>query len=97
MWTRVMIVLGADTHKRSHTLAAINVATGRVLGDKTVQVGPRGFATLLGRLTVLWIVSICTIPPSMPTPLEQVHEVVVVGLERPQDSHTSNMWSSSSP
>ena len=48
MWTRVMIVLGADTHKRSHTLAAINVATGQVLGDKTVQVGPRGFATLLG-------------------------------------------------
>ena len=43
-----MIVLGADTHKRSHTLAAINVATGQVLGDKTVQVGPRGFATLLG-------------------------------------------------
>jgi hypothetical protein len=42
-----MIVLGADTHKRSHTLAAINVATGQVLGDKTVQVGPRGFATLL--------------------------------------------------
>jgi transposase len=28
--------------------AAINVATGQVLGDKTVQVGPRGFATLLG-------------------------------------------------
>ena len=48
MWTRVMIVLGADTHKRSHTLAAIDVATGQVLGDKTVQVGPRGFATLLG-------------------------------------------------
>ncbi len=47
MWTRVMIVLGADTHKRSHTLAAINVATGQVLGDKTVQVGPRGFAALL--------------------------------------------------
>jgi transposase len=48
MWTRVMIVLGADTHKRSHTLAAINVATGQVVGDKTAQVGPRGFATLLG-------------------------------------------------
>src|SRR4051812_22239549 len=48
MWTRVMIVLGADTHKRSHTLAVIEVATGQVLGDKTVQVGPRGFATLLG-------------------------------------------------
>ena len=48
MWTRVMIVLGADTHKRSHTLAAINVATGQILADKTVQVGPRGFAALLG-------------------------------------------------
>jgi transposase len=48
MWTRVMIVLGADTHKRSHTLAAINVATGELLGDKTVRVGPRGFAALLG-------------------------------------------------
>ena len=38
----------ADTHKRSHTLAAVNVATGQVRGDKTVQVGPRGFAMLLG-------------------------------------------------
>jgi hypothetical protein len=36
-----MIVLGADTHKSSHTIAAINAATGQVLGDKTVQVGPR--------------------------------------------------------
>jgi transposase len=42
-----MIVLGADTHKSSHTLAALNVATGEVLGDKTVQVGARGFAALL--------------------------------------------------
>ena len=42
-----MIVLGADTHKRSHTLGAINVATGEFLGDKTVQVGPRGFAAVL--------------------------------------------------
>jgi transposase len=42
-----MIVLGADTHKSSHTIAAINIATGRVLGDQTVQVGARGFATLL--------------------------------------------------
>ena len=47
MWTRVMIVLGADTHKRSHTLAAINVATGQVLGDRTVQVGPRGLTCFL--------------------------------------------------
>ena len=36
MWTRVMIVLGADTHQRSHTIAAINAATGQLLGDKTV-------------------------------------------------------------
>src|SRR5919204_5834691 len=43
-----MIVFGADTHKSSHTLAAIKVATGEVLGDKTVPVGARGFAALLG-------------------------------------------------
>jgi transposase len=42
-----MIVLGADTHKSSHTIAAINTATGQVLGDKMVKVGARGFATLL--------------------------------------------------
>jgi transposase len=42
-----MIVLGADTHKSSHTLAAINAATGEVLGEKTVQVGARGFGALL--------------------------------------------------
>jgi transposase len=42
-----MIVLGADTHKSSHTIAAIDTATGQVLGDKTVQVGARGFAVLL--------------------------------------------------
>jgi hypothetical protein len=43
----VMIVLGADTHKRSHTIAAINAATGQPLGDKTVAVGARGFAALV--------------------------------------------------
>ena len=42
-----MIVLGADTHKRSHTLAAVDAATGQVLGDKTVAVGARGFAALV--------------------------------------------------
>ena len=42
-----MIVLGADTHKRSHTIAAVAAATGEVLGEKTVQVGARGFASLL--------------------------------------------------
>jgi transposase len=42
-----MIVLGADTHKNSHTVAAINAATGQVLGDKTIGVGGRGFAALV--------------------------------------------------
>jgi hypothetical protein len=37
-----MIVLGADTHKRSHTIAAVAAATGELLGEKTVQVGDRG-------------------------------------------------------
>jgi transposase len=39
-----MIVLGADTHKRSHTVAA---ATGELLGEQTVPVGARGFGALL--------------------------------------------------
>jgi transposase len=43
-----MIVLGADTHKRSHTLAAVDAATGQVLGDKTAPVGARGGAALVG-------------------------------------------------
>ena len=42
-----MIVLGADTHKRSHTIAAIDTATGQLLGEKTIAVGARGFAALL--------------------------------------------------
>src|SRR3954470_14678828 len=45
--TRTMIVLGADTHKRSHTVAAAAAATGELLGEQTVQVGRRGFAALL--------------------------------------------------
>jgi transposase len=31
-----MIVIGADTHKSSHTLAAVDAATGRVVATKTV-------------------------------------------------------------
>jgi transposase len=42
-----MIVLGADTHKRSHTIAGINAVTGEVLGERTVQVGRAGFLALL--------------------------------------------------
>ena len=42
-----MIVLGADTHKRSHTIAAIAAATGELLGEQSVPVGRRGFGVLL--------------------------------------------------
>ena len=42
-----MMVLGADTHKRSHTIAAVAAGTGELLGEKTVAVGSRGFAALL--------------------------------------------------
>jgi transposase len=42
-----MIVLGADTHKRSHTIAAVAAATGELLGEQTVLVGARGFGALL--------------------------------------------------
>ena len=42
-----MIVLGADTHKRSHTIAAVAAATGELVGEKTVVVGAGGFASLL--------------------------------------------------
>src|SRR3954452_25555553 len=42
-----MIVLGADTHKRSHTIAAVSAATGELLGEQSVQVGVKGFAALL--------------------------------------------------
>src|SRR3954452_25314212 len=41
-----MIVLGADTHKRSHTVAAVGAATGEVLSDRTVAVGTAGFVAL---------------------------------------------------
>ena len=42
-----MIVLGADTHKRSHSIAAVAAATGELRGEQTVQVGARGFDALL--------------------------------------------------
>src|SRR4051794_18631512 len=42
-----MIVLGADTDKRSHTIAAIAAGTGELLGERTVPVGRRGFGMLL--------------------------------------------------
>ena len=38
-----MIVLGADTHKRSHTIAAVAAVSGELLGEQTVAVGRHGF------------------------------------------------------
>jgi transposase len=38
-----MIVIGADTHKRSHTVAAINAATGRVIADRMLPATHRAF------------------------------------------------------
>ncbi|MGZ6725508.1 MAG: IS110 family transposase, partial [Solirubrobacteraceae bacterium] len=48
-----MIVLGADMHKRSHTLAAVVAGTGELLGDTTAAVGERGFAAALDWATGL--------------------------------------------
>ena len=42
-----MIVLGADTHKRSHTIAAVSATSGELLGEQTVQSGAKGAAALL--------------------------------------------------
>src|SRR3954470_5586727 len=42
-----MIVLGADTHKVSHTLAAVDAATGRLQADRTVRAKCRSFDELL--------------------------------------------------
>jgi transposase len=42
-----MMVLGADTHKRSHTVAAVSGATGRVSTDRTVPATRRAFGDLL--------------------------------------------------
>ena len=42
-----MIVLGADMHKSSHTLAAVVDTSGELRGEKTIQVGDQGFAVAL--------------------------------------------------
>ena len=42
-----MIVLGADTHERSHTIAAVAAATGELFGEQAVPLGSRGFGALL--------------------------------------------------
>src|SRR5918997_1945560 len=43
-----MIVLGADAHKRSHTIAAVAASTGELLGEQMVESGAKGSMALLG-------------------------------------------------
>src|SRR3954449_8064061 len=42
-----MIVIGADTHKVSHTVAAVDGATGRELAERTVKAKRRSFDDVL--------------------------------------------------
>ena len=42
-----MIVLGADMHKSSHSIAAVAATTGELASEKTIDVGARGFAEAL--------------------------------------------------
>jgi transposase len=37
-----MIVIGADTHKSNHTLAAVHAGTGQVLGERTIHARETG-------------------------------------------------------
>lgn len=41
-----MIVIGADTHKSTHTVVAVEEGTGRVLGERTARARKPGFAEL---------------------------------------------------
>src|SRR4051812_37685282 len=42
-----MVVIGADTHKRSHTMAAVEAASGRLLAEQTAAARRRSFEALL--------------------------------------------------
>lgn len=42
-----MIVIGADTHKATHTLAAIQTPNGELLDDKTAAASKHGFVEML--------------------------------------------------
>jgi transposase len=45
--TTNMIVIGADTHKRTHTLAAVSAASGQLAGELTAPAREPGFRELL--------------------------------------------------
>jgi transposase len=42
-----VIVIGADTDKRSHTCAGVEAASGQVVGDRSVMAARRSFDDLL--------------------------------------------------
>jgi transposase len=42
-----MIVIGADTHKRTHTLAAVDGPTGAVVGERTIEAREAGHLAAL--------------------------------------------------
>jgi len=42
-----MIVIGTDTHKRTHTCGAVDAATGRLAGERTAAAREPGFRELL--------------------------------------------------
>jgi hypothetical protein len=42
-----MIVIGADTHKATHTVGAVKAASGELAGELTAVARKRGFAEIL--------------------------------------------------
>ena len=59
-----MIVIGADTHKRSYSFAAIRTGTGQLLGDETDPATAAGHEQLLARARAIdaervWAVEDC--------------------------------------
>lgn len=60
-----MIVVGADTHKDTHTAVAVDAATGQVLGELTAAARRRGFITHLdwarsfGDPEIIWAIEDC--------------------------------------
>jgi transposase len=46
--TKQMIVIGTDTHKRTHTAVAVVAGTGELSGELTASARPQGFAQMLG-------------------------------------------------
>ena len=42
-----MIVIGADTHKSTHSFSAVEESTGRLVAEKTFGAPPRGMLATL--------------------------------------------------